>query len=467
MKKNLLHIIVANIFYLVIVAGTNFILPKYTSIETYAATKEYTLYLTTYSGILSFGYLQGMYVEYGGIKLEKINPYDIAGNFTSFLVLMLPVSIFVTVIGMYFHNIIITVLGVGIFSTNLQNYYQMLYQATGEFKAYSIALNASRIALLLVYLILIFVVKTDKIVLFVGAAPVVGILSAFYLTIQLQKKRAFLKYSFFSIKVMVKNIRSGFILMLGDFVTKFFSSLDRWFVKALMDTFSFAMYSFAVSMDNLVNTFMTPVTVSMFNFFCKKPLPQEIRRMKEAALIYSFVIIAGAYPAKWILENFMTDYISSNGIIFPLFAAQGLSAIIKGIYVNKYKAEGQQKEYLFQMISMLILAVVLNAIFFAMYQNAISFAIATLFTNIIWLILCELHNKEIRYSNQAITSIVVLLFIYMFTGYFCNSIVGCIVYCTAGIVIGLTFMRDSFLFVLGSLLENMKSKFGKKVDRMV
>lgn len=461
MKKNLLHIIAANIFYLLIVAGTNFILPKFTSIETYAATKEYTLYLTTYSTILTLGYLQGMYVGYGGKKLEKIDPRNIGISIASFFVFMLPISAVISLIGVCIHNIIITVLGIGILSTNLQSYYQMLYQATGDFKAYSTALNASRIALLAAYLILIFVVRTDNMALFVGVAPIVGILSAFYLTIKLQKKIVFLQYSGFSLNTVVQNIRSGFILMLGDFVTKFFSSLDRWFVKTLMDTFSFAMYSFAVSMDNLVNTFMTPVTVSMFNYFCKKPSTKEICRMKEATLIYSFVIIAGAYPAKWILENFMTEYISANVIIFPLFAAQGLSAIIKGIYVNKYKAEGEQRKYLFQMVAMLVLAAVLNGIFYGLYQDTASFAVATLFTNIIWLIICEIQDKEIRYSNQAKSSIILLLIIYIFTGYSFNSIIGCVVYCISGILIGVTLMHDSFFFVLNSLLSTAKAKLGR------
>lgn len=462
MKKNLFFIMIANIFYLLVVAGINFILPKFTSIETYAATKEYTLYLTTYSSILTFGYLQGMYVEYGGKQLDKINPYAIAKNFTSFLILMLPISLIILVIGVCIQNIVITVLGIGILSTNLQNYYQMLYQATGEFKAYSIALNFSRVALLAVYLILIFIFKTDNLFLFVIAAPVVGIVSALYLTIKSQQNIKFLKYCRFSIKTVIKNIRGGFVLMLGDFVTKFFSSLDRWFVKALMDTFSFAMYSFAVSMDNLVNTFMTPVTVSMFNYFCEKPSVKEIYRIKEAALIYSFLIIAGAYPAKWILENFMTEYISSSNIIFPLFAAQGLSAIIKGIYVNKYKAEGEQKKYLFQIIGMLILAAVLNVIFYAVYPSTVSFAIATLITNVLWLILCELQSKDIRYSWQAAVSIVSMLFVYVLTGYVCNSIIGCIIYCIVGILVGTTLMHDSFFFVLASILETIKKKLGRK-----
>ena len=101
MKKNLFHIIAANIFYLLIVAGTNFVLPKFTSIEIYAATKEYTLYLTTYSSILTFGYLQGMYVEYGGKKLEVIDPKEIGINMISFFGFMLPIALGIFAFGVY------------------------------------------------------------------------------------------------------------------------------------------------------------------------------------------------------------------------------------------------------------------------------------------------------------------------------------------------------------------------------
>ena len=458
MKKNLLHIIAANIFYLIIVAGTNFILPKFTSIETYSAIKEYTLYLTTYSSILTLGYLQGMYIEYGGKELEHVDPREIGLNIVSFFALMLPISVAISFVGVCMHNVVITALGIGILSTNMLSYYQMLYQATGDFKDYGNALNISRVTTFASYLILIFIVKTDNQILFVGTMPLVCVASAVYQTIRLHKKVPFLSKAGVSFKTIIKNLRNGFVLMLGDFVTKFFSSLDRWFVKILMNTFSFAMYSFAVSMENLVNTFMTPVTVSMYNYFCKKPETKDVRRMKDAALIYSFVIIAGAYPAKWILEVFITEYIDANIIIFPLFAAQGIGAVIKGIYVNKYKAEGKQEKYLFQMITMLVLAFVLNIVFYLIHQSAASFAVATLLTNIIWLLLCEFQNKDIRYSVKTAVGVIILLTVYMLTGNLCNSIIGCAIYCVSGVLVGVLLMRDSFLFVINSLFGTIKKK---------
>lgn len=458
MKKSLLYIIAANIFYMIVVAGTNFILPKYTSVETYAAVKEYTLYITTYASILTFGYIQGMYVNYGGKEIERIEPSQVGKNIFSFFVFMLPISGIISALGIYTSNKILAVLGLGILSTNLQTYYQMFYQATGDFKAYGSALNLSRIVVMVANLVLIFVFKTDNDLFYIGILPLVGVTTAIYLTVKLNKRIPILKHLKFQILEIKKNICGGFIFMLGDFVTKFFSSIDRWFVKILMSTFSFALYSFAVSMEQMVNTFMSPITVSMYNFFCKKPSTTDIRKMKDVTLIYSFVIIAGAFPAKWILEHFITKYMDSVSVMFYLFAAQGISAIIRGIYVNKYKAEGKQNKYLFQMVSMLVLSVILNIVAYLIFKSIAAIAAATLITNVLWLVLCEIQNPEIRYSIKALASAVVLLATYIFVGYKFNSILGCVTYCIIGLFVGLTLMREEFIYTVKSAILLVKVK---------
>ena len=69
----------------------------------------------------------------------------------------------------------------------------MLYQATGDFKAYGTALNVSRVAIFVAYLLLIFVVRTDSKYVFVWIGPIVGLVSAIYLSYDLQKKLHFFK----------------------------------------------------------------------------------------------------------------------------------------------------------------------------------------------------------------------------------------------------------------------------------
>ena len=458
MKKNLLHIIFSNILYLLLVAGNNFLLPKFASVDVYAAVKEYTLYITTYGTILTLGYTQGMYIRYGGKEVSRLEPRDVGMNVFSFFGLMLPVSIIITIYGVAIQNSILAVLGVGLLSSNLCGYYQTFYQATGDFKSYGFALNASRFLTLGINAMFIFIFKTQNEIFYVGISPLIGITVAIYLTVVLNKRVKFLKNMRFSSLMVKENIKDGFVLMVGDFVTKLFSSIDKWFIKYLMDTFYFAMYSFAVSMENLVNTFMTPVTVSMYNFFCKKPSLSNIRQMKELSTIYSFVVIAGAFPCKWILEHFMQNYISSAEVVFLLFAAQGLSTIIKGIYVNKYKADEMQNKYLKQMILILVLTAVLNIAFYSINHSMVAIATATFVTNLVWLILCEIKNPELRYNFKTFICISIMLVVYIFLGYCFSAIYGCILYCAIGLICLFVFMRESFVFAVDSVMETTKSK---------
>lgn len=458
MKRSLLHIIVSNILYLFLVAGNNFLLPRFTSVETYAAVKEYTLYITTYSTILTVGYTQGMYLKYGGKEISKLNSTDIGNNIVSFFFFMLPLSIVISLYGLSLNNLLLSMLGAGFLATNIENMYQTFYQATGEFKLYGIALNAARFLTLVINLFLIFVNRTDNPLLYVGVVPLIDISVVIYLTIVLNNKIHFLKSARFSLQIVKGNIKNGFILMLGDFVTKFFTSIDKWFIKYLMNTFCFAMYSFAVSMENLVNTFMTPVTVSMYNFFCKRPSIKRIRQLKELSIIYSLIVIAGAFPCKWILEHFIQNYISAATIMFLLFAAQGLSTIIRGIYVNKYKAEGRQTKYFRQMIAILGLSIVLNAIFYFIVNSMIAIAAATLVTNIVWLITCEIQNPELRFNFKTAICIIICLSVYIITGYLMDPIEGCILYCIAGLVCFLVFMRTSFMYLVKSISKAIVSK---------
>lgn len=71
MKKGLFQILMANIISLVIGVGLSFLVPKYLSIESYAAYKTYALYIT-YAGFFHFGYADGMYLKYGGKRIDEM-----------------------------------------------------------------------------------------------------------------------------------------------------------------------------------------------------------------------------------------------------------------------------------------------------------------------------------------------------------------------------------------------------------
>lgn len=457
MKKGLVQVFLANLIYLGITFFTNFILPKFISVDSYAVIKTYSLYLF-YIGFFHLGYNDGMYLEYGGKDIQSITPNELGKNFYSILFVQLVFTVIAIIPAIYVHSPLFIMLALTITLTNMVSYMKTLFQAVGEFKLYGRALNYERFFMLLGYLLLIFIVKSDDPYLYILVALFASGITLLLLLRVTYKLNPFGKYVSFSRFEIKKNIMTGFPLLMGGLSSNIFTGIDRWFVKILMGSFEFAMYSFAVSMENMINVFLTPITVSMYNFFCKENKQEKVLRIKNAVLIWGFIIIAAAFPAKWILENFLTTYVSSSTIIFVLFAAQIFYVIIKGIYVNIYKAEQKQNIYMRQTFKMTIVAFGFNVLFYFINHSMLAIALGTLATSIVWLIVCELDRPDLKFSTKQIIYIVVLLSVYLYCGYKLDSIMGLLIYSSMGIVLSLIFMRDSFMYLITSGINMIKSR---------
>ena len=266
MKKGLINVMMANIICLIINLLTNFLVPKYVSIESYGMIKTYALYLT-YAGFFSMGYNDGMYLKYGGKKLEDINKEGLANNFVNYIVLMLIMFVIVLLGGIIFDDFIIACFAFGMLSYNILGYLKSLYQATGEFKAYGNALNIEKFAVFAITILLIFLFHSDNYKLYIVTQVGIGIIVAIYLFIKLENKLHFVRMGHIRKSEYKENISSGIILMLGNFSSGIFTGLDRWFVKLLLSAINFAMYSFAVSVESIINVFISPITISMYNYF--------------------------------------------------------------------------------------------------------------------------------------------------------------------------------------------------------
>lgn len=89
----------------------------------------------------------------------------------------------------------------------------------------------------------------------------------------------------FSLNELLNNIKGGILLTVGNLSSVVLTSMDRWFVKALMTTLAFAQYSFAVSMENFMNVAVTPVTTTLYNYFCKATDKSQIRKTRNYVMV--------------------------------------------------------------------------------------------------------------------------------------------------------------------------------------
>ena len=127
MKKGIVHLLIANMLYLLISILNSFLLPKYLSVDTYAVIKTYTLYIG-YAGFLSLGYADGMYLKYGGEEIERIDKAELSSNFKSYLVLEIIVSTICLGISAIIKDFVFMAFALGSLCINVIGYYKNLYQ---------------------------------------------------------------------------------------------------------------------------------------------------------------------------------------------------------------------------------------------------------------------------------------------------------------------------------------------------
>lgn len=447
MKKGIMQIFVGNLIFLVFGVLNNFILPKYLSVDSYAILKTYLLYIG-YAAIFAGGYIEGMFLCYGGKTLKEARDLKLGNNFWTFLSFQSILCFIALLIGVLLKSFLLILLVLGVITTNFLNYFRSFSTATGEFKLYSVSVSIDKTLVFLLNALLIFLIKTDNYILYVGSLIFVSTIGNIYFLIQLSRHQPGIFRGVFKLKELTSSISMGITLLLGNSVSTLFAGIDQWFVKFLMTNTEFAMYAFAVSMDRIVVVFITPITTVLYNFFCKENDDSQVEFIREALVLWGFIILLAVFPLIWVVKIFIPQYIDAIDVTAILFCGQALSCVINGVYVNVFKAKKKQNQFLLQMIMMVILSVILNIIAYYVFGNIVSLAYATLLTKIIWLIICQISCKEYKYSINTNIGLVLLIICFITCSLINNTIYGGLLYLFLFIIIGLLFMRDSFFRII-------------------
>lgn len=178
-------------------------------------------------------------------------------------------------------------------------------------------------------------------------------------------------------------------------------------------------------------------------------------------LAWGFIILSLAFPVKFIIQNYLANYTHSLSIIFPLFGAQAFYVVIKGIHVNLYKAEHKQKKYFAIMLGMIILAAILNTVFYCFNKSAETFAYATFLTSMCWFIYCEIESPQIRLSKKEYAAILIVMFSYFEMGRIGNCLIGMVLYLLAVLVVLVLLMNSTSRKIVNVIRNDVIRKLVK------
>lgn len=418
LNQGILQVIIANIINLVISIGNGFLLPKFLSVESYAALKTFLLY-TSYIGALPLGYVDGIYIKYGGKTISEIDAEEFTKEKRILSFLQLGITLPIVLIAFLIGDSNLLFMAISILPMNMMFFFKFVYQATGEFKEYRRITNLSSILVFTLNLFLLFIIRTDFSLWYIGIHVAISFVVWVYYENRNKSARISNKISLKEMWICLsENIHLGIIIMLGNFMGVWITSIDRWFVKILYSVAEFAYYSFAVSMLRLINVVITAFSVTLYNFFCKKPGDEEIALLRKIVLVIGAVIIAIIFPLEFIIQAYLEKYIYAIPIIKALFMAQFVLIEINAVYLNLYKAFNLQKRYLIRMIIVTMTAFLLNGMMGYVWNDIIAYAVATLLTAFIWLVLCQSDLPEYKMSHTEWLYLLLTLPVYYLTNNF-------------------------------------------------
>lgn len=456
LKNGILRILFANILNLLFSLGTNFLLPKYVSIDTYAQIKTYQL-LASYIVILQLGYSDGMYLTFGGKDLSSINHYELKQSIET----MRLFQIIVFVISLCFASLtkdpVIIVAALTILPQNIVSYYKTLYQATGVFNRYSKVMNYVTGATFAVNVVLMFIFKADNYLLYISGYLGISVIICLVLEYRTCRDMGIgISVRNFSFAELKDKVSSGILLLFANFSSILLTSMDRWFIKFFMGSMEFAMYSFAVSLENFLNVAVSPITVTLYNYFCNNDSKENVNKVTELVIVFASLLVACAFPIKFIIEVFLDKYMESIDIVFYLFGAQLFLIIIRSIYSNLYKAKKMQKKYFCKMCVTIVAAFVLNSVCYMILRTKESFALATLLSSVFWLLLSVLDFKEYRFEIKNIMYISICSIVFLGCGLLMNAILGCALYVLVCVILIIVLMNNTKKYISTAVLRKTK-----------
>lgn len=443
MLKNVIKTLLSNGLLAFLGLVNSFVLPVILSVDTYAQYQEYTLYLS-YVNICHLGIASGMFLNYAGNKYADTEK----SQYKSEVYLIYIVLAFFTVIGLIVsgvsRNIVILCVALSIFPHCIIASFQALYQAWGRFTGYAIVNALPKLLFTISVILLYFFMRelTGSMVIIIYVIITWGI--SIYFLIEFSAFTKGVKAAGLLSKQNLTTTINGFLITLGNYVNLLFHSIDKQFVNVLYSTTSFATYSFAMSLQNIMMLFITALANPFYLRLAQGNVDDHYMiRLKELLLMFGAYSGCAYFAVSFVVKHFITKYVASLAVVEMFFAVFPAMAVINVLYINLYKIKKMLKKYILTLVGMLCVAVILNGISVLLHGDYQGIALATMISYYVWLVYSQRDFQEVTLLKKDYIYLFGFFILYIASKLIGNDIVGFISYAIAITIWDLIIYRDT------------------------
>lgn len=418
--KNIISVTLSNILKLISSILIGFVIPKILGVTDYGYYKIFILYMT-YVGLFHFGFIDGIYLKFGGVEYDKLDKLSFRYYFRFLLQLECVIAILGFAITLIFvegeKKFIFLMLFINLISVNTVTFFQFVSQITSRFKEYSSRIIILSFAnILIVCLLYFFSLESYKI--YIILIVLMNFILLFwyiysYRDIVFGARTKFIEekneiYHFF---------KNGGILLLANLSTTLVLTVNKQIVEIFFSVDDFAIYSFAYSMLAIITVVVTAVSVVLYPTFKRIELQKLISKYSDLNRIIIFIVMIGLigyFPLEYLIPRFLPEY--TDSIIIFRIALPGLffSSTISAIKHNYFKVLNKNNFYFYISFLVILLNIVIILCSYSYSRSMISIAISSIFGLVLWYIVFEVYMiRKYRVSwilNATLLSITIGVF---------------------------------------------------------
>jgi O-antigen/teichoic acid export membrane protein len=394
---------VRNIFWVlgsqsvVIVAGLvkTLVIPISVGLEDFAHWQIYLFYLA-YVGIFTAGYNDGIYLKYGGKKLESLPLNEIRAANVIYLSTLSLISLTLMSITTIFiksdMQFVFLAISLNVFISGLVSNISLTLQSINKIKTFAFLNSADKIIFLLLLLCLFFQelrIFRFLIIADLASKLVLAAVLIFHYRYLYVGKIAALGVA---LSEAVTSVRFGMHLMLANFSGMLVLGVGRMIIEHFGTLGSYAFYAFAASMASIVHMSLSTIGAVLYPDLRQKKEQDYLKYYTKAnwlLLLFSALMLSCYFPAAAFVMIFAKTYIPVIEFLNAIFVVVVLQSKMQLLTNTFYMALRLERAMLVANVISLILVILLSSLSYAFTHSVVAVAYSTLLAVVVRVYLSE------------------------------------------------------------------------------
>lgn len=432
--KNISYSFIANITSMLISVLMIIFMPKILEVQDYSIWQLYVFY-SSYLGFFHFGWLDGIYLRYGGYEFEKLDKLKFSNQLYS-LFLFEAIITFILLSYVYFElsdllqKEVLIYVSLLLLPVILYTFSSFILQITNRIKEYAKLILFER--LIFVCFVVLYLLCGFRSYIGLFYIDLLGKILAMLFGIYLIKGILVFNFTDFTdvIAEIYENISVGSKLLFANIASMLILGIIRFGISQYWDVVTFGKVSLALSIANFLMVFINAVSVVLFPAL-KRINDDELRVVYQKIDIVLTVILLGAlalyYPLKYILNWWLPQYADSLmyvSILFPICFFESKVVLLINTYLKALRQEAL-------LLKINLITVVLSALltyFCVVYLHNLQFTVFSILVLFLFKYTVSKYYllKKLKTGNDFSELIIVLVFLllnlYQFNIIYCISI---------------------------------------------